>query len=312
MNEYYKQAKDTFLAYVYASIAWDFISDYMINHKAFSIVDFCVWTYNYGDIVYLSHEAYLEKNNKLLKKAREAFSDHKISYNEAQRIVDGASIKNKDIVIKINDSLLEDLEKLHKEPWKNITLLPAIDTSKAKSHKTTYVHYEKEDKNQFTTISINSTIDRDSYRTDPAKKILSRLLIKVIDTVLCSYLRQHFVFYIEDTNEKTTCRNFTIKTQLAFRKSNAPGKEELQKLCNDFLKSLIEDKNKEYSDFIINTKELLKEAYKDPDSCYLSISSMYSLTNGFIMGYEGWKSVADEKIIKDLLLHSSVELELIN
>ena len=40
MNEYYKQAKDTFLAYVYASIAWDFISDYMINHKAFSIVDF--------------------------------------------------------------------------------------------------------------------------------------------------------------------------------------------------------------------------------------------------------------------------------
>ena len=40
MNEYYKQAKDTFLAYVYASITWDFISDYMINHKAFSIVDF--------------------------------------------------------------------------------------------------------------------------------------------------------------------------------------------------------------------------------------------------------------------------------
>ena len=91
-----------------------------------------------------------------------------------------------------------------------------------------------------------------------------------------------------------------------------PSKEKLQKLCNDFLKSLIEDKNKEYSDFIINTKELLKEAYKDPDSCYLSISSMYSLTNGFIMGYEGWKSVADEGIIKDLLLHSSVELELIN
>ena len=67
MNEYYKQAKDTFLAYVYTSITWDFISEYMISHKAFSIIDFCVWTYNYGDIVYLSHEAYLEKNNKLLK-----------------------------------------------------------------------------------------------------------------------------------------------------------------------------------------------------------------------------------------------------
>lgn len=311
MNEYYKQANNTFLAYVYTSITWDFISEYMISHKAFSIVDFCVWTYNYGDIIYLSHEAFLEKNSKLLKEAHKAFNNHEISYDEVQRIANNSSIKSGKIVTNIDNSLLKDLEELHKKPWNSITLLPAIDTSKAKSCKT-YVHYEKEDKNQFTTISINSTIDRDSYRTNPAKKILSRLLIKVIDTVLCSYLRQHFVFYIEDTNEKTTCRNFTIKTQLAFRKSNAPSKEELQNLCNDFLKSLIEDKNKEYSDFIINTKELLREAYKDPDSCYLSISSMYSLTNGFIMGYEGWKSVADEEIIKDLLLYFNIKLELLN
>ena len=311
MNEYYKQANNTFLAYVYTSITWDFISEYMISHKAFSIVDFCVWTYNYGDIIYLSHEAFLEKNSKLLKEAHKAFNNHEISYDEVQRIANNSSIKSGKIVTNIDNSLLKDLEELHKKPWNSITLLPAIDTSKAKSCKT-YVHYEKEDKNQFTTISINSTIDRDSYRTNPAKKILSRLLIKVIDTVLCSYLRQHFVFYIEDTNEKTTCRNFTIKTQLAFRKSNAPSKEELQNLCNDFLKSLIEDKNKEYSDFIINTKELLREAYKDPDSCYLSISSMYSLTNGFIMGYEGWKSAADEENIKDLLLYFNIKLELLN
>lgn len=116
MSICYKQAKNTFLAYIYAYIAENFISSYIINHKAFSIVDFCVWTYNYGDIVYLSHEAYLEKNNKLLKKAREAFSDHKISYDETQRIVDGASIKNKDIVMKIDDSLLKNLEELHKKP----------------------------------------------------------------------------------------------------------------------------------------------------------------------------------------------------
>lgn len=126
---------------------------------------------------------------------------------------------------------------------------------------------------------------------------------------MCSYLRQRFVFYIEDTDEKTTCRNFTIKTQLAFRKSNAPSKEELQKLCNDFLKSLIKDKNKEYSNFIINTKELLKESYKNPKNQCFDTYDMYELSDGIIMGYEGWKSVANEGIIKDLLLSIKIELD---
>lgn len=311
MSICYKQAKNTFLAYIYAYIAENFISSYMISRKTFFIIDFDTWAYRYGDIVWLLSKAYLKKNDKLLKEAREAFNNHKISYSEVQRIVNNSSIGSGEIAINIDNSLLKDLEELHKRPWKDITLLPAIDTLKAKSCKT-YVHYKKEDKNQLTTISINLTINRDSYRTNPEKKILSRLLIQVIEINLCNYLQQHLSFYRENTDQKTTCRIFTTKSPLIFYKSNMPSKEKLQKLCNDFLKSLIEDKNKEYSDFIINTKELLKEAYKDPDSCYLSISSMYSLTNGFIMGYEGWKSVADEEIIKDLLFHSSVKLELIN
>ena len=36
---------------------------------------------------------------------------------------------------------------------------------------------------------------------------------------------------------------------------------------------------------------------------------MYELSDGIIMGYEGWKSVADEGIIKDLLLSIKIELD---
>ncbi|TWP08386.1 hypothetical protein EUA76_01765, partial [TM7 phylum sp. oral taxon 350] len=150
MSICYKQAKNTFLAYIYAYIAENFISSYMISRKTFFIIDFDTWAYRYGDIVWLLSKAYLKKNDKLLKEAREAFNNHKISYSEVQRIVNNSSIGSGEIAINIDNSLLKDLEELHKRPWKDITLLPAIDTLKAKSCKT-YVHYKKEDKNQLTT-----------------------------------------------------------------------------------------------------------------------------------------------------------------
>ena len=40
MSICYKQAKNTFLAYIYAYIAENFISSYMISRKTFFIIDF--------------------------------------------------------------------------------------------------------------------------------------------------------------------------------------------------------------------------------------------------------------------------------
>ena len=77
-----------------------------------------------------------------------------------------------------------------------------------------------------------------------------------------------------------------------------PEKSELQKICNDFIKNLVKSPADDYSDFVINTKKLLEGDYEYAKDYFFDVGEMHRITYDIIIGNKGWKSVADEEMIK--------------
>ena len=176
-------------------------------------------------------------------------------------------------------------------------------------HKTSYIQFGEENKKYFSTVLINFSINKKFYESHPAKKVLAILLLEAMSYNLAHYLRQCYIGYYRKSEFKNDDNNITNKTKLEFLKSDMPSKDELQKVCNTFLESLTKDNETGYNNFVIHVKNLLKESYKNPKNQCFDTYDMYELSGGIVMGYEGWKSVADEKIIKDLLLGIKIEID---
>lgn len=176
-------------------------------------------------------------------------------------------------------------------------------------HKTSYIQFGEENKKYFSTVLINFSINKKFYESHPAKKVLAILLLEAMSYNLAHYLRQCYIGYYRKSEFKNDGNNVVNKTKLEFLKSGMPSKDELQKVCDTFLESLTKDSETGYNNFIIHVKNLLKESYKNPKNQCFDTYDMYELSDGIIMGYEGWKSVANEGIIKDLLLSIKIELD---
>lgn len=216
-------------------------------------------------------------------------------------------------LIRIDRNILKELEELHRMPWKDISSLP-VNTLLERNHvlflhKTSHIQFGEENKKFFGTILINLSINKTFYESHPAKKILAILLLETLSYNLPDHIGQQYIIYFRKAEFKNDDNNVTNKTKLEFLKSDMPSKDELQKVCNAFLESLTEDSEIGYNNFVIHVKNLLKESYKNPKNQCFDTYDMYELSGGIVMGYEGWKSVADEGIIKDLLLGIKIEID---
>lgn len=313
MDRRYKKAKNGLIAHIYEHITGDFIVNYMLDHGMFYVTDFNTWPKIYGDVGYYLSVTYSKEAEKLLKEAYSAFDNSEFSYDQIKRMASEIAIEDHRPLIRIDRNILKELEELHRMPWKDISSLP-VNTLLERNHvlflhKTSHIQFGEENKKFFGTILINLSINKTFYESHPAKKILAILLLETLSYNLPDHIGQQYIIYFRKAEFKNDDNNVTNKTKLEFLKSDMPSKDELQKVCNTFLESLTKDSETGYNNFIIHVKNLLKESYKNPKNQCFDTYDMYELSGGIVMGYEGWKSVADEGIIKDLLLGIKIEID---
>ena len=313
MDRRYKKAKNGLIAHIYEHITGDFIVNYMLDHGMFYVTDFNTWPKIYGDVGYYLSVTYSKEAEKLLKKAYLAFDKSEFSYGQIKRMAGEIAVENHRLLVKVDRSIFKELEELHKMSWKDISSLPVNILLERNHviflHKTSYIQFGEENKKYFSTVLIKFSINKKFYESHPAKKVLAILLLEAMSYNLAHYLRQCYIGYYRKSEFKNDGNNVVNKTKLEFLKSDMPSKDELQKVCNTFLESLTKDSETGYNNFIIHVKNLLKESYKNPKNQCFDTYDMYELSGGIVMGYEGWKSVADEGIIKDLLLGIKIEID---
>ena len=123
---------------------------------------------------------------------------------------------------------------------------------------------------------------------------------------LREYLHQKYVFYLKNSSWDRGAKIVNYQESLSFYKKNMPEKSELQKTCNDFIKNLVKSPTNNYSAFVINTKKLLEGDYKYAKDYFFDVGEMHRITYDIIIGNKGWRSVADEEMIKKIILNTVI------
>ena len=123
---------------------------------------------------------------------------------------------------------------------------------------------------------------------------------------LREYLHQKYVFCLKDSSWDRGAKIVNYQESLSFYKKNTPEKSELQKACNDFIKNLVKSPTNDYSAFVINTKKLLEGDYEYAKDYFFDAGEMHRITYDIIIGNKGWRSVADEEMIKKIILNTVI------
>lgn len=311
IKEQYKQAENELIARIYKELTVRYLTDYLNKHRFFTVIDFNIYGNVYSNILHIILLAYSKESFNVLRKALDDFNkSFQASSQDLGNIIKETGIIFNRPISKIDEELIIKIKELHQEPWKSITSLPTIDLKDkdllSKNDLVINSFYEKENKDAFNQITIDFKVNNKLYKSHPARKALAVLLTQAISMNLREYLHQKYIFYLKYSNWDKGAKIVNYQESLSFYKKNMPEKSELQKTCNDFIKNLVKSPTNDYSDFVINTKKLLEGNYEYAKDYFFDVGEMHRITYDIIIGNKGWKSVADEEMIKKLILNTVI------
>lgn len=311
IEEQYKQAGNEVIARIYKELTVRYLTNYLNKHRFFAVIDFNIYGNVYDNILYIILLAYSQESFNVLKRALDDFNkSFQASSQDLENIIKETGIIFNRPISKMDEELIAKIKELHREPWKSIVSLPTIDLKNkdllSKNNLAINSFYEEENKDAFNQITIDFKVNNKLYKSHPARKALAVLLTQAISMNLREYLHQKYVFCLKDSSWDRGAKIVNYQESLSFYKKNTPKKSELQKACNDFIKNLVKSPTNDYSAFVINAKKLLEGDYEYAKDYFFDVGEMHRITYDIIIGNKGWRSVADEEMIKKIILNTVI------
>ena len=303
---YWKQAENGLLAHVYEHIASTYISDTLIKNGLYYIADFDHWARTYGTVLYLDYSLQSAKASRVLKKAFSDFKKTSLSHDQVLRAAQQVAIEYERPLVAFENSFVETVQALHALNWLDISKLSAFQAEEKTSVNTVFstegIRYGRYTPKSFLQHTLHFEIDEDLYANNPALKAMAVLLIQTIALNLHKYLEASYVYYDTGDEWNNGAKTVAYRTDLMFAKKAAPTVNDLETKCNEYLSIL--KKNSLSRDL----QKLVSKQYIDERARYFSLESMNTITDGIIIGYKGWQSVARKDLIQHLLENTKVKV----
>jgi len=305
-STYWKQAENGLLAHVYEHVASSYVSDYLVRNGLYFIADFDHWARTYGTVLYLDFSSHSKEAVRALRKAFLEFSKTTLSFEQVQRAAQQIAIEYERPLVEFEVAFVDELRTLHTKPWTDINKLGVFQAEETTSVNTVFsmngIRYGRKTPKSFVPVTLHFEVNKTAYATNPAMKALAVLLTQAVALNLHKNLEDTYVYYDMGDEWNKGAKTVAYRTELVFLKNMEPSIEGLQQKADTYLQSL------QKSSLSRTLQHLLRHTYVNERDRYFSLESMNEITNGILIGYTGWKSVANNSTIELLLENLSIKV----
>lgn len=298
-NICWKKTSNELLAVIYKELVLDYMREYLSQNGLYDISDYVVTGTNYGDVVYITLKTFSKKAYKISSAVYDSLNKHLFSFKEIERAIRRVSIEYKCPIIEIKESIVNKIKKTHDLAWNlesELGIFKANDlTSDEIINLLPDVRFSKRDEKAFKKIAPYLKADSSVYKNNPAKKTLAIFVIRVVLSEIRRELKKMFDFYDDELKWDEGYK--IVECDLnSFMYDEPIDVEKIEKIFEKIVETLAKNE-----DFIKSIKLALTDFYEESVLWSFSIGDFHRISGGIVIGRDGFKKVATEENIKEIL-----------
>lgn len=297
-NIRWKKASNELLAVIYKELVLDYMREYLSQNSLYDISDYIIAGVSYGDIVYITLKTFSKKACKISDTVYGSLNKHLFSFKEIERAIRRVSIEYKYPVVEIKKSIVDKIKKIHESAWNfesELGIFKANDLTSEIINLLPDIRFSKRNEKAFKKIAPYLKADNSVYKNNPAKKALAIFVIRVVLSEIRKELRKIVDFYDDELKWDEGYK--IVECDLnSFMYDEPINVEEIEKIFEEKVEALAKN-----DDFIKSIKLALTDFYEESVLWNFSIGDFHRISGGIVIGRDGFKNVATEENIKEIL-----------
>jgi len=297
-NIRWKKASNELLAVIYKELVLDYMREYLSQNSLYDISDYIIAGVSYGDIVYITLKTFSKKACKISDTVYGSLNKHLFSFKEIERAIRRVSIEYKCPVVEIKKSIVDKIKKIHESAWNfesELGIFKANDLTSEIINLLPDIRFSKRNEKAFKKIAPYLKADNSVYKNNPAKKTLAIFVIRVVLSEIRRELKKMFDFYDDELKWDEGYK--IVECDLnSFMYDEPINVEKIEKIFEEKVEALAKNEN-----FIKSIKLALTDFYEESVLWNFSIGDFHRISGGIVIGRDGFKNVATEENIKEIL-----------
>jgi hypothetical protein len=297
-NIRWKKTSNELLAVIYKELVLDYMREYLSQNGLYDISDYIIAGVSYGDIVYITLKTFSKKACKISDTVYGSLNKHLFSFKEIERAIRRVSIEYKCPVVEIKKSIVDKIKKIHESAWNfesELGIFKANDLTSEIINLLPDIRFSKRNEKAFKKIAPYLKADNSVYKNNPAKKALAIFVIRVVLSEIRRELRKIVDFYDDELKWDEGYK--IVECDLnSFMYDEPINVEEIEKIFEEKVEALAKN-----DDFIKSIKLALTDFYEESVLWNFSIGDFHRISGGIVIGRDGFKNVATEENIKEIL-----------
>jgi|GEM_PF-1455750 hypothetical protein len=298
-NIRWKKTSNELLAIIYKELVLDYMREYLSQNGLYDISDYIIVGVGYGDAVYITLKTFSKKAYKIFDMVHDSLNKHLFSFKEIERAIKRVSIEYRCPVVEVKESVVDKIKKIHDLAWNlesELGIFKANDlTSDDIINLLPDIKFSKRDEKAFKKVSPFLKADNLVYKNNPAKKALAIFVIRVVLSEIRRELKKILDFYDDDLKWDEGYK--IVECDLnSFMYDEPIDVEKIEKIFEEKVEALAKNEN-----FIKSIKLALTDFYEESVLWNFSIGDFHRISGGIVIGRDGFKNVATEENIKEIL-----------
>lgn len=299
-------ANDGLLAHAYEHIVAHYVMSQMQTAGLYLVADYTFHAATYGTTCYLTIESL---NSKVVDEAVRYIHQADVadfSHSTITRAIHECAIEARRVATGLNaDACKASLQCMQRQSWQDIrsfTYEQADDATSINTlHRTPYVHYKQVDEHHFCEYAVEFSIDADHTPTTPLRALAATILQAAVLNFIV-HMRDSYIYY--DTGDQWSTASPTVGYRFfpRFYMDDKPDPRSVKQLFIVYQQSLLTG---------VFCQRFAKgiECYADAlEFAPLGRATLNDILGGGVMGGEGWRSVADETTVRNLLAQVACDI----
>lgn len=298
-NIRWKKTSNELLAVIYKELVLDYMREYLSQNGLYDISDYIIAGVGYGDVVYITLKTFSKKACKISDMVYDSLNKHLFSFKEIERAIKRVSIEYRCPVVEIKEFAVDKIKKIHDLTWNLESELGIFEANNLTSDNIINIlpdiKFSKRDEKAFKKVSPFLKADNLVYKNNPAKKALAIFVIRVVLSEIRRELKKMLDFYDDELKWDEGYR--IVECDLnSFMYDEPIDVEKIEKIFEEKVEALAKNE-----DFIKSIKLALTDFYEESVLWNFSIGDFHRISGGIVIGRDGFKNVATEENIKEIL-----------
>lgn len=301
----YKHAQNGLMAHIYEHVVANWLDSQLHNAGLFFVVDYSLWAHTYGTTCLLAIRPVSVAANRKIRRALREFHSSELTDAEIRRAAEECGLEYRRPLIKIESVFFDTIRALHAKEWGAYDELAAAQATVQSSVDTVFdargIAYDDEVEGDVREVVLHFEVPQDNYRNDPARKALAVLLVQALSLNILREICETYAAYDDGDEWNEGARTVAYRNYLLV--ADDVSEKDVEAFLVKRVGELACDTGFIQSFRVLLARKNLREADQ-----YFSLEAMNRITDGILIGPAGWRSVADEATIRELLSAVTVKV----